>query len=411
MRLLDTFSIAARGLGRHWTRAALNVTGIFAGVASVVLLIAVAHSVTAASKANVEGLGSDTVVIYPGAVSSSGVQVGIGTNSSITTDDVTALGDPARIPDGIAAVPTTGLRDNVSALTQVTQTDIIGTTELFASVRGYTVREGHFIDAADLQAGGAQKVVLGSAVASTLFTGLDAVGQTVHINGAPFDVIGVFASRGYSGTFNQDDLVVMPISSAWSYVLPTASPRIEQVLIEASSPNATAKVKTEATNTLLQRHHITNPTQADFQVQTQQDLIASAQRLGTVMKWMLAVIATISLLTGAIGIMSMMLASVRERGYEIGIRRAVGATWGNILSQFLVEALLLACIGGIVGIALGIGGAQVMGDIVTDLPAPVVTYAAVVIAAAVALVIGIGAGLYPAARAASLQPAEAVRRR
>lgn len=410
MRLVDTFSIAGRGLGRHWTRAMLNVTGIFAGVASVVLLIALAHSVSAASKANVEGLGTNVVVVYSAGASSSGVQAGIATTSSLTTTDVTQLGNTGFVPDSRAAVPTSGVRMAVAGASLSAQTDVLGSTALFAAVRGYTMGSGHFISTADnaVNSGGSV-IVLGATVAKELFAGQSAVGRDVTINQHSFTVIGVFAPRGSSGTFNQDDLVVMPIETLWSYVLP--SPKIEQVLIQASSPSTTAQVKTQATQVLLRSHHITDPAQADFQVQTQQDLLASAERLGTVMKWMLAVIASISLLTGAIGIMSMMLASVRERGYEIGIRRAVGATWGNILSQFLVEALLLACIGGVVGIALGIGGAQVMGNLVTDLPAPVVTYTAVVIAAAVALVIGVGAGLYPAARAAALQPAEAVRRR
>jgi putative ABC transport system permease protein len=410
VKLTDTVSVAARGLGRHWTRAALNVIGIFAGVASVVLLIAVAHAVGEASKAEVQGLGANLVVVYPSGVSASGVQVGIGSNSSLSTDDVAALGDAGFVPDGVAAVPTAGLRDNVNALSRSTQTDVLGSSQDFSAARGYTVREGRFFNAADVQSA-ASVVVVGQKVVDGIFVGEDAVGQTVRINQHPYTVIGVFASRGYSGSYNQDDLAVMPISALWADVLPTTSPRIQQVLVQATSPGTTAKVKSEVTNTLLRSHHITNPLQADFQVRTQQDLIASAQRFGTLMKWMLVVIASISLLTGAIGIMSLMLASVRERSYEIGIRRAVGATWGNILSQFLLEALLLACVGAVVGIALGYGAATFMGSVVTDIPAPVVTYNAILVATAVALFVGVGAGLYPAARAASLQPVEAVRRR
>lgn len=410
MKLWDTISVAARGLGRHWPRAALNVVGIFAGVASVVLLIAVAHAVSDASTAEVEGLGANLVIAYPSGVSASGVQIGIGSASSLNADDVTSLGDPGFVPDGVAAVPTAGLRDNVSALSRTTQTDVLGSSQDFGVARGYTIREGRFLNAAEVQSA-ASVVVLGQTVVDGMFVGEDPVGQTVRINQHPFTVIGVFASRGYSGSYNQDDLAVMPITALWANVLPTSAPRIEQVLIQATSPNATAQVKNEVTNTLLRRHHITNPAQADFQVRTQQDLIASAERFGTLMKWMLVVIASISLLTGAIGIMSLMLASVRERSYEIGIRRAVGATRGNILSQFLLEALFLSCIGGVVGIALGYGAATFMGSVVTDIPAPVVTYNAVLVAIAVALVVGVGAGLYPAARAASLQPVEAVRRR
>jgi putative ABC transport system permease protein len=410
VKLTDTVSVAARGLGRHWTRAALNVIGIFAGVASVVLLIAVAHAVGEASKAEVQGLGANLVVVYPSGVSASGVQVGIGSNSSLSADDVSNLGNSAFVPDGVAAVPTAGLRDNVNALSRTTQTDVLGSSQDFRAARGYAIREGRFFDPPEVQSA-ASVVVIGQTVVDGLFVGQDPVGQTVRINQHPYTVVGVFASRGYSGSYNQDDLAVMPITSLWADVLPTTAPRIQQVLVQSTSPNTTALVKSEVTHTLLQRHHITNPLQADFQVRTQQDLIASAQRFGTLMKWMLVVIASISLLTGAIGIMSLMLASVRERSYEIGIRRAVGATWGNILSQFLLEALLLACLGAVVGIALGYGAANFMGSVVTDIPAPVVTYNAILVAIAVALVVGVGAGLYPAARAASLQPVEAVRRR
>jgi putative ABC transport system permease protein len=410
MKLTDTVSVAARGLGRHWTRAALNVIGIFAGVASVVLLIAVAHAVGVASKAQVQGLGANLVVVYASGVSASGVQVGIGSNSSLSTDDVSALGDGGFVPDGVAAVPTAGLRNNVNALSRNAQTDVLGSSQDFRAARGYTIKEGRFFNSAEVQSA-ASVVVVGQTVVDGIFIGEDPLGQTVRINQHPYTVVGVFASRGYSGAYNQDDLAVMPITSLWADVLPTTAPRIQQVLVQSTSPNSTAQVKIEVTNTLLRRHHITNPLQADFQVRTQQDLIASAERFGTLMKWMLVVIASISLLTGAVGIMSLMLASVRERSYEIGIRRAVGATWGNILSQFLFEALLLACIGAVVGIALGYGAANLMGSLVTDIPAPVVTYNAILVAIAVALVVGVGAGLYPAARAASLQPVEAVRRR
>lgn len=410
MKLRDTLSAAVRGLSRHWVRAALNLVGVFAGVASVVLLVAVAHAVGAAGKSEIAGLGANLVVVYPGGVSSSGVQIGIGTASSLTTDDVRTLSDQGFVPDGVLAVPTAGVRTNVTALSRSRQTDVIGSTDGFARTRGYTISEGRFFNAAEVKSS-ASVVVLGSAVASGIFPGVDPVGQSVTMNNHPLSVIGMFTQRGYSGSYNQDDLVVMPITSTWAYVLPSSAQRVQQVFVQATSPNATARVKDEVTNTLLQRHHIINPIEADFQVRTQQDLLASAQRIGTVMKWMLAVTATISLLTGAIGITSLMLASVRERAYEIGIRRAVGGTRRNILAQFLLEALLLACTGGVAGIALGYGGAALIGELLPDLPTPIVTWTAILAAISVALVIGVGTGLYPAARAARLQPVEAVRRR
>jgi putative ABC transport system permease protein len=409
MKFRDAILVAYRGLTRHWVRATLNVLGIVAGVASVIMLVAVAHAVSGTTKAAVEGLGANLVVVYPSGASSSGIQLGIGTASSLTSNDVTALSNVANVPDAVQAVPTAGVSTNVNASAHSWQTDVIGTTAGFGIARGYTVSQGISFGPSAVTA--AQPVVvLGQTVAKQIFPNVDPIGQNVLINAQDFKVIGEYASRGYSGVYNQDDLVVVPISSLWDFVLPSTLPRIQQILVQATSPSATASVATEVTNTLLRQHGITDPALADFQVQTQQDLVASAERLATVMQWMLGVVAVIALLTGGIAIMSLMLATVGERAYEIGVRRAVGASREDILGQFLIEALLLAVLGGVAGIALGFGGATFMGDVLTDLPSPVVTGIAVLIAALVALVIGVGAGLYPAVRASLVQPVEALRR-
>jgi putative ABC transport system permease protein len=409
MKFRDAISVAFRGLTRHWVRATLNVIGIVAGVASVIMLISVAHAVGSTSKASVEGLGANLVVVYPSGTSSSGIQVGLGTTSSLTPNDVSALSNLANVPDRVQAVPTAGLRTTVGNFTHTWQTDVIGTTPGFWTARGFSLGAGHFFSSPDIT-NSQSVVVLGQTVVTQIFPNVAPIGQVVQINNHPFTVIGVFAPRGFSGSYNQDDLAVVPISTLWGTVLPTAAPKIQQILVQATSVNTTSKVQIEVTNTLLRQHAIANPALADFQVQTQQNLVASAERLGTVMQWMLGSVAVIALLTGAIGIMSLMLATVGERAYEIGVRRAVGASREDILGQFLIEALLLAFLGGVAGIALGIGGATFMGDVLTDLPAPVVTGLAVLVAAVVALVIGVGAGLYPAVRAALLQPVEAVRR-
>jgi putative ABC transport system permease protein len=409
VKFRDAISVAFRGLTRHWLRATLNVIGIVAGVASVIMLISVAHAVGSTSKASVEGLGANLVVVYPSGPSSSGIQAGLGTTSSLTPTDLTALSNRANVPDGVQAVPTAGISTNVGTFAHTWPTDVIGTTAGFESARGYSMKAGHFFSSLDLT-NFQSEVVLGQTVVAQIFPNVAPVGQIVQINDHPFTVIGVFAPRGFSGSYNQDDLAVVPISTLWQTVLPSSASKIQQILVQATSVNTTPNVATEVTNTLLRQHQIANPALADFRVQTQQDLVASAERLGTVMQWMLGSVAVIALLTGAIGIMSLMLATVGERAYEIGVRRAVGASREDILGQFLIEALLLAFLGGVAGIALGIGGATFMGAVLTDLPAPVVTGLAVLVAALVALVIGVGAGLYPAVRAALLQPVEAVRR-
>jgi len=409
MKFRDAILVAYRGLTRHWVRATLNVLGIVAGVASVIMLVSVAHAVNGSAKAAVEGLGANLVLVYPSGAPSSGVQIGIGTTSSLTSGDVTALNNVANVPDAVQAVPSAGVSANVSASAHTWQTDVIGTTAGFSAARGYTLSQGLAFGPAAVSA--AQPVViLGQTVARQIFPDVSPIGQTVLIDQQGFKVIGEYAARGYSGLYNQDDLVVMPISTLWDQVLPTTLPRIQQILVQASSANTTTNVATEVTNTLLRQHSITDPALADFRVETQQDLVAGAERVGTVMQWMLGAVAVIALLTGGIGIMSLMLATVGERAYEIGVRRAVGASREDILGQFLIEALLLAVLGGITGIALGFGGATFMGDVLTDVPAPVVTGLAVLVAGLVALVIGVGAGLYPAVRASLLQPVEAVRR-
>lgn len=411
MKLRDAILVAYRGLTRHWVRATLNVLGIVAGVASVIMLVSVAHAVNSSAKASVEGLGANLVVVLPSGPSASGIQANIGSGSSLTLNDVDALQNAANVPDAVpnGAVPTAGQSTNVSAGAHTWLTDVIGSYPAFGAARGYTLSQGRSFDASEVDTGQAV-VVLGQTVAREIFPNVNPIGQNVLINAQQFKVIGEYAPRGYSGTYNQDDLVVMPILTLWNLVLPVDLPRIQQILVVATSPSTTSAVATEVTNTLLRQHNITDPALADFTVQTQQDLVASAEQLGTVMQWMLGAVAVIALVTGGIGIMSLMLATVGERAYEIGVRRAVGASREDILGQFLLEALLLAVLGGIAGIALGFGGATFMGDVLTALPAPVVTGLAVLVAAGVALVIGVGAGLYPAVRASLLQPVEAVRR-
>jgi len=275
-------------------------------------------------------------------------------------------------------------------------------------VRGYSLSYGRFFNGAETGSA-ASVVVLGKTVVDNLVGG-NPIGQFVRINNHPFKVIGVFAARGFSGSFDQDDLAVMPLNSLWADVLPSSAPRIDQVLVQASNPGATDLVKAQVTNTLLQRHRILNPALADFQVRTQRDLVASAERTGTLMQWMLGLIAAIALLTGGIGIASLLLGSVSERTYEIGIRRAVGASRGDIIAQFMLESLLLAVVGGVVGIALGVGVASFFAQIVTDLPAPMISATAVSVAAPFAVVVGVVAGIHAALRAARLQPVDAVRR-
>src|ERR1700693_3148386 len=221
MKFRDAIRGAYRGLTRHWVRATLNVLGIVAGVASVIMLIAVAHAVGATSKASVEGLGANLVVVYPAGPSSSGVQVGLGTTSSLTTTDLTALQNRANVPDAVQAVPTTGVSQNVIAFPNVWQTVVIGTTAGFQIARGYSIGTGRFISPGEVE-NHLSVVVLGQAVAAKIFPNVNPIKQTVEVNSNTFTVIGVFARRGFSGSLNQDDLAAVPITTFWE-TIPTVS--------------------------------------------------------------------------------------------------------------------------------------------------------------------------------------------
>jgi putative ABC transport system permease protein len=202
MKFRDAILVAYRGLTRHWVRATLNVLGIVAGVASVIMLVSVAHAVSGTAKSAVEGLGANLVLVYPAGASSSGVQLGIGTSSSLTSTDVTALNNFANVPDEVQAVPSAGVSTNVTALSHAWQTDVIGTTAGFGLARGYTISNGQTFGPTAITA--AQPVViLGQTVARQIFPDVDPLGQTVLINQQGFKVIGEYAARGYSGLYNQ----------------------------------------------------------------------------------------------------------------------------------------------------------------------------------------------------------------
>ncbi len=408
MNLLDVAWLATRGLRAHPLRAALNLFGIVIGVAATVVVIGLVRAVSNQTRHDVEGLGADVLVVYPSSVSSSGVQQGFGTGDTLTAADVTALSGGATVPDANAAVPTAGLRSQLTYWDRNWRTDVVGSSDRFAEVRGYSIAAGRFVDAADV-ASAAPVVVIGQTVADNLFFGDDAVGRSLRIGTVPYRIVGVFAPRGASGTVNADDLAVVPITSMWDRLLPKDSPRIQQILVRATSASAVGAAKREVEQRLLQQHHIGNPVDADFRVTSQDDLVASTHRVDSLLAWMLAVVAAVSLTAGALGIANVMLASVHERTYEIGVRRAFGATRRHIAAQFLLEALVLVAGGGVAGALLGGGAAHLLPDLVTGIPPIGTPLLAMGGALLLSLGVGVLAGVAPSLRAAGLQPVHAIR--
>jgi putative ABC transport system permease protein len=288
-----------------------------------------------------------------------------------------------------------------------------GSSEDFAGVRNYTINTGAMFTADDVL-NSAKVVVVGQTVIDNLFNGQDPVGQSIKINRQNFRVVGTFAPKGSQGLGNQDNVAVVPITSAWAYLAGGRGKNITQIVVQATDSGSVTAAQQETTNILLDRHKISDPTAADFTTQSQQDILSTFGQVTQTLTLLLGSIAAISLVVGGIGIMNIMLVTVTERTREIGIRKAIGARRSDILLQFLIESMFLSGLGGLLGIAVGAGLAFWVGKItltgvLSSLPPPVVSGPSVFLAFGVSVGIGLFFGIYPANRAAALHPIEALR--
>jgi len=406
---LEGLRLAVGGLTGNRLRSALTMLGILIGVAAVIVLVAVGSGASAAVQQQIQGLGSNLLIISSSnARAAGGVSQGFGSGSTLSLADVTALQNKQAAPDVVTAIPSTGGRAQLTYSNQNWNSSLVGTSQDFPEVRNYQLSSGQFFTAADVQAE-RRVAVVGQTVVTNLFNGQDPVGQSIKINRQTFRVVGVLAAKGGSGFSNQDDTVVVPITSAWSYLLGGRNRNVQQIFAEAASADVTGAANTEITQILLDQHKISDPTQADFQIQTQQDVLASATQTTGILTLMLGAIAGISLVVGGIGIMNIMLVTVTERTREIGIRKAIGARRRDILVQFLIESMFLSGLGGALGILVGTLVSAGMPAVVSSLPTPVVSAPSVLLAFGVSVGIGLFFGIYPANRAARLNPIVALR--
>ena len=384
--------------------------GILIGVSAVILLVGVGNGASVAVQQQIQSLGSNLLTVFPSnARGAGGVQQGFGTGSTLTLDDVKAIANRQSSPDVVTAIPSAGGRAQLTFGNQNWNSSLTGTTQDFPSVRNYPLASGQFFTAGDVDAS-SKVAVIGQTVVTNLFSGEDPIGQVIKINRQSFRVIGVLAQKGSSGgSNNQDDVVVVPITAAWNYLLGGRGRNVQQIYVEATSAEATSAATTEVTEVLLDRHHISDPTQADFQILSQQDVLNSASQTTGVLTLMLGAIAGISLVVGGIGIMNIMLVTVTERTREIGIRKAIGARRRDILMQFLIESMFLAGLGGALGILVGFGLSRILPLAVSSLPTPIISMPSVFMAFGISVGIGLFFGLYPANRAARLRPIEALR--
>ena len=423
MNLRESTRIAIQGLSGNLLRSALTMLGILIGVGSVIVLVAVGNGSSVAVQKQIEGLGTNTLVVFRarggfggagggggfgGGGGGGGGRATNGTQSSVsqlTMKDVSALGDKSQAPDLAAIAPVLSEPSVTATYAGATYSpsQFVGTTADYLSIRDYTVADGTAFTSADVTSRN-RVALLGQTVVTNLFGTQNPVGATVQFSGIDFNVIGVLAPKGSNGQQDQDDIVITPITAVQD-TLAGANAPLSQITIEAKSRGAMSAAADEVTTVLLGTHHISDPTAADFQVLNQAMLLSTASSTNSVFTVLLGAVAAISLLVGRIGVMNIMLVTVTERTREIGIRKAIGARRSDILGQFLVEAILLSLLGGIAGVILGLVGSRFRIVGVT----PVVAWYSVALAFGVAVAVGLFFGLYPANRAASLRPIEALR--
>jgi putative ABC transport system permease protein len=411
MKLYRLLIEALDSLNANKMRSMLTVLGIVIGVAAVIAMLSIGRGAQSSITAQIESIGTNLVYVSPGSTSQSGVQSASGSAGTLTVDDAEALAD---LPEVVAVASETNSFVQVVYQSQNLNTRLVGVTPGYETVSSLTLEDGEFITESDQNAR-SLVVVLGSAVAENLFGGTaGVVGQKVRLNGQPYKVIGVLASKGGTGFMNQDDQVFIPLSTALNRLVGGSRFRgssvISQITVKASSAKVVDQVVSDVTALMRERHETVEGAD-DFTVTSQQATLDAATEVSDTLTIFLGGIAGISLAVGGIGIMNIMLTTVSERTHEIGLRKAIGARRHDIMLQFLVESMVLSLLGGLIGVALGWGIASLMGQVQIGGSAitPVVGVDSVLLATLFSMAIGLFFGIYPATRAARLQPVEALR--
>jgi putative ABC transport system permease protein len=404
----SSIRIAFRALTMNKLRSALTMLGIVIGVASVIATVAIGSGATQRIQDQIASIGSNIIIITPGSTSSSGVR--LGTGNAVTLSESDARDIPAQCPDVELAAPYVRGSAQVVSGTGNWATSIYGVTPDYLTIRQLSVADGAEFAQQDVDS--ANKVaVLGKTPVDNLFGGADPIGQTIRIKNVPFTVVGVLTPKGQSAQGqDQDDVILLPISSAKRDVIGKKSANadsVDTIMMQAKSASVIQAALDEAQALLRQRHHLQTSEDDDFSIRNLQELFAAQEASASIMAIMLAAIASVSLVVGGIGIMNIMLISVRERTREIGLRQAIGAKTRDVLTQFLVEAVALSVVGGIAGIVVGIGASALISRLAGWTTA--VGWGAVALAVLFSALVGIGFGYYPARKAAFLDPIEALR--
>ena len=408
MNLLAALLSALRALGTNWLRSMLTMLGIIIGVAAVITMIAIGGGAQQRIEEQMKSLGTNIMLVLPGAVTSSGVRLGAQTGQTLTEEDARAIA--ADVPEVQAVAPSLRTGAQVVAANANWSTTVMGTTPDHTEVRDWPLASGRNFD--ELETAGSAKVaVIGLTVAQQLFGDADPIDQTIRVRRVPLQVVGVLARKGQNSMGqDQDDVIVVPISTFRNRVQGMSAGRIKRVgaiTVKVREGQSMQEAEAKMRELLRQRHRLQAGAEDDFSIRNLTEMLEAQEESSRVMAMLLAAVAGVSLVVGGIGIMNIMLVSVTERTKEIGLRKAVGARRRDILSQFLIETLAVSLSGGALGLILGILISLSMSSLAGW--ATSISGFSVVLAVAFSVIVGLVFGIYPARKAARLNPIEALR--
>jgi putative ABC transport system permease protein len=406
IEFLLSLKIALRALRTNKMRSFLTMLGIIIGIAAVIVMVAIGTGASTIISQQIASIGSNIMLVLPGSRTSGGIRLGSGTTPTLTYEDARAI--VMECPSVAHAAPIVRSGAQVVYGNMNWSTVIMGITPDYLIVRDWSVIEGRKLLQSDVE-GATKNCLIGRTVADTLFGSENPIGKIIRIKKIPFTVVGIMDRKGRSPQgSDQDDIVFVPLRTAQRKLFGSQFPSsVGSILVQAKDEQELAQAEEQVNALLNQRHRIGPSNEADFTVRNLTELLDVAEQSSKAMSLLLGAVASISLIVGGIGIMNIMLVSVTERTREIGIRMAIGATERDILLQFLTEAVLLTVIGGIIGMLLGVGGAKLV-SVLIDWPI-LVSFQAVAVALCFSGAVGIFFGFYPARKAASLNPIEALR--